>query len=310
MPYRTPEQWRREKKRRWLRQQGIFGYKPHAPVRARLLHLHDRLGIPLSVIAERASLNDEVVKKHRRGYYVEEGVRRSLRFASSSTYDAIMNARFTADDIGRFPAVGIRRRLQALQAAGFSLKLVGEIAGCDHREVHRVMHGKGRGDYVFPETARRYIAAYEKLEGADPADFGVAVSARGQCRTRAKANGFAPPHCWDPDTIDDPEAIPEWTGACGTMQGLRIHHRDGIPPCPPCLVARQGVREGVPRVDGGKLRRVREAKGMSLVGLAKRLNISDSSPYYWETGRSSPRSQEVFDLLLSVLDTSEEEICE
>jgi hypothetical protein len=42
------------------------------------------------------------------------------------------------------------------------------------------------------------------------------------------------PDHWDDDTIDDPNAVPEYTGRCGSIVGALIHLRESIPMCPPC----------------------------------------------------------------------------
>src|SRR5690606_40281199 len=38
-------------------------------------------------------------------------------------------------------------------------------------------------------------------------------------------------------SIDDPDAFPEWTGACGTVHGRQVHMREKIPMCDPCRKA-------------------------------------------------------------------------
>ncbi|HKZ21195.1 MAG TPA: helix-turn-helix transcriptional regulator [Acidimicrobiia bacterium] len=305
---------RTQAEKRYLRTVGALGFIPQGPVRRRLRHLHDTLGIPLILIAQRAGLDGETVKRHRRGYYVEDGVRHEQKFCCADTYRAIMGAKFTSADVSRFPSVGIRRRLQALQVAGFNLALIAGMTGIDYREVHRVMAGKGSRGYVHPDRARAYIAVYEKLENARPEDFGVSVSTQGQCRTRGRKNGYAPPHCWDPDTIDDPEAVPEWTGACGTPEGLRIHYRDKIPTCAPCLATREQARREAGSCksgfSGSKLRRAREARGMSIAQLGEHLGVHEGTVYYWETGRSAPRAQERVSQLCAILGVPESELTE
>lgn len=218
------------------------------------------------------------------------------------------------DDSALIDATGTRRRLAALWRDGFPIPWIQEHLGTlDVRHTQVLIKGgkavKGPA-MVRAGTAAAAVRLYDELDGRKPDEFGIPERTVSFCGAFAKKRNAAPRACWDPDTIDDPDAIPEWTGACGTPQGLRIHYRDDIPTCQPCLDSRfQGKGEKAPRVDGAKLRAARKAAGMSVAGFARRVGCDTSAVYYWETGRSAPRNQQTVDKIVTALKIGEEDIC-
>ncbi|MFC8704149.1 hypothetical protein ACFUIV_18435 [Streptomyces anulatus] len=125
-------------------------------------------------------------------------------------------------------ATGIRRRLQALGAIGYScIYLANRISTSDAR---LYLIASGKQPTVRYVLARRIIAIYEELSDT-PAP-------KGRSRTRAirnaKAKNWASPATWDDDTIDNPQARPEWTGHCGTDRGWWTHRQQNIPVCVAC----------------------------------------------------------------------------
>lgn len=305
MSYRHPEtdeERSRYKRMEYLRTIGVGGFTPAGPVQKRVRYLHDRLGLSFEQIAQRSGVDVETVKMHHRGHRWDDNA--PVEVCTKATERGILGARFQPGEGYWFPAFGVRRRLHALQAAGFNLECIATVSGKPLRDVNRMM--TGGANTLRPESARVYIAAYEKLEHTDPADWGVSQFASRYNKGRAAKHGYAPPWCWDIDTIDDPDAHPEWTGACGTPEGLRIHYRDRIPTCQACLDSRE--RKPFPAAgsvkssfSGTKLTRIRERQGMSIKGLAFRLGVDKGTVYYWETGRSAPRDQARLDQLTKVL---------
>lgn len=134
------------------------------------------------------------------------------------------------------PAVGTARRLQALAVAGWPTSRLSRETGLTPYRLVPLL--KGVTTCVTREEARSVAAVYVRLGGASPGLCGVSHIAARAARERAGAAGWAPPAAWDDDTIDDPQAIPQWTGYCGTVRGADIHERDGLPLCPPCEDAR------------------------------------------------------------------------
>lgn len=130
------------------------------------------------------------------------------------------------------PAAGTVRRLQALAVAGWPLGRLARESGLTPYRITQLVT-------TSPETAtvaeaRAVAAVYARYSGASPGLCGVSHIHARAARDRATAAGWAPPAAWDDDTIDDPAAIPQWTGHCGTARGADIHARHDIPLCPPC----------------------------------------------------------------------------
>lgn len=144
------------------------------------------------------------------------------------------------DNLGDRTAVdgtGTRRRLQALVWAGWTQSEVARRLG-----MHRANFGKTIvADLVEVATVKASRAVYDELWRVDPVTAGVPVFRAEAARRIAVSRGWAPVGAWDDDTIDDPQAFPDWTGLCGTPQGSRVHYRIGVPVCPPC---REALRIG------------------------------------------------------------------
>ncbi|CAL9665813.1 hypothetical protein SUDANB145_07390 (plasmid) [Streptomyces sp. enrichment culture] len=128
------------------------------------------------------------------------------------------------------PAAGTVRRLQALVVAGWPLGRVARESGLSPYRMECVLEAAT----VTAEEARAVAAVFARYSGASPGLCGVSHLHARAARARAHAARWAPAAAWDDDTIDDPDAIPQWTGHCGTVRGALIHERDGLPLCPPC----------------------------------------------------------------------------
>lgn len=136
------------------------------------------------------------------------------------------------------PAAGTVRRVQALVVAGWPLSRLARELGFTPSRMARLMTA-----VTVPASVARAVAAlYARYSAASPGLCGVSHIHARAARERAHAAGWAPAAAWDDDTIDDPAAVPQWTGYCGTAKGVDIHTRRDIPLCPPCqgaLVRRQ-----------------------------------------------------------------------
>jgi hypothetical protein len=161
------------------------------------------------------------------------------------TYTNILTARYvpvTGHRCGRrMDPTGVRRRMQALVADGFGYNVIGDVMGIRLQAVYQLCT---RESLAFASTLSYVVPVYEKLAGQDPYAYGATKLGVSRAKGVARRKGWAPSHCWDEDTIDDPQAAPEWTGQCGTVYGFRIHYRDGIlPVCGPCSKARTVARK-------------------------------------------------------------------
>jgi hypothetical protein len=130
-------------------------------------------------------------------------------------------------------AAGSIRRIQALGVAGWPIARLARETGLTPYRLARLM----TASTVPLESARAVAAVYARYAIASPGLCGVSHIQASAARDRAAAAGWAPGAAWDEDTIDDPDARPEWTGHCGTTRGADLHERHGIPLCPPCEAA-------------------------------------------------------------------------
>ncbi|MGW9245803.1 hypothetical protein [Streptomyces badius] len=141
--------------------------------------------------------------------------------------DRILTARPTLATVPgttKVPAVGTVRRVQALRAIGYSLAEIAAAMGMAKTALSNTVCG--RRPTVAVDTARAAQRVYKQL-GKRPGTSRRATN-------RAAVMGWAPPAAWDDDTIDDPQARPEWTGYCGTDRGWWSHRQQNIPMCAAC----------------------------------------------------------------------------
>lgn len=136
---------------------------------------------------------------------------------------------------GYVNSAGTHRRLQALMANGWPQLRLGPHIGLHPVYVGAVL----RQTRIYGTTAMNVAAAYDRLWNQDPRQHGVNVGTYKKIRSLARVNGWAPPGAWDDDTIDDPNAHPEWTGRCGTDRGWWIHQRQQLPMCARCDAAHE-----------------------------------------------------------------------
>ena len=105
------------------------------------------------------------------------------------------------------PALGSKRRLQALMRLGWSSQRIAAEAGLPHRNhVWRLLHGqKGKPTVWVQRSTQQWVnEVYDRLSMQIPT--GPYVE---RTRKYAEAQGWAPPLAWDEGTIDDPTARPK-----------------------------------------------------------------------------------------------------
>lgn len=111
------------------------------------------------------------------------------------------------DDGAVIDATGTRRRVQALAAAGWpSNALHQHVSHITHKAVERLR----TSERVTARTARAVRAFYRQAAGQTPEAHGVTPWIAARTRTYAVKNGYADAMAWDDDTIDDPNAQPEY----------------------------------------------------------------------------------------------------
>ncbi len=135
--------------------------------------------------------------------------------------------------------LGTRRRAHALVAAGWPQQHLAAHLGMTPSNYGAMLERPN----VLARRALDVRAMYDALWNAYPAEHGATPAGITRARRHAAAHGWAPVGAWDDDTIDDPEAFPDWTGQCGTHRGDKAHRRIGLlPVCEPCREARIAYR--------------------------------------------------------------------
>lgn len=293
---------------------GISMFVPAGPSRAYLALLKgDPYHMPNARIAALSGLSESNLSQIHSGHRHPGRGRAPVVEVHRDTEAAILGVRpevrVAQRGGGQVSPVGTRRRLQALAAAGFPLRHLSEQMewGSDPQPVHRLITGKSATRYVQHSTLLKARQVYDEWSGLDPADAGFSKLAVSRARASAARRGYAPPRCWDPDTIDDPDAIPEWTGRCGTVHGWLIHEKEGIPVCGPCSDAHAG---GFAVLSPAGLRDARVRANLSVADLARLTGVNRDTLGSWESGRTSPRDLSKLDLVLLALDVTLEEVIE
>ncbi|WTA33825.1 hypothetical protein OIA45_48960 (plasmid) [Streptomyces chartreusis] len=139
----------------------------------------------------------------------------------------------TLNNLGDRTAIdgtGTRRRLQALVYAGWTQSELARRIQMNRANFARTIVSS----LVEVATLKATRVVYDELWRVDPVAWGVPVFRAAASRRIAVSNGWAPVGAWDDDTIDTPEAFPDWTGRCGTPQGYSAHSYYKVPACQPC----------------------------------------------------------------------------
>lgn len=209
-----------KKRYRVSREQGRPGLVDATPARQRLQQL--RKTMSLMQIKAATGCDDANLR------LIIDGTRSQIR---RDTLDRILSLKPEPPAAGTYlDATGTRRRIQALRAIGWSARIIAETATTGEAVIERICDGQ---PCVRGVVALKILAAYAKLSHS-PAPAGRSAT---RAKNYALANKWAPPGAWDDDRIDDPDALPEWTGHCGTDRGWWLHSFNDIPTCARCEAA-------------------------------------------------------------------------
>jgi hypothetical protein len=243
-PQELDEARRDDKRRRVLKQQGNPSKMTMDETGAVVAHIKDLYynhHMSTALIARVAGTHETTIQTLMRGFRTRPEGREPVKGCWRSVGIKILAAQpvlVTSEDRtwAKTPPEGTRRRLRALLADGFSYTFISASMGMNGNH-HVWKTANNEGSFVRSVFAIRVEEVYAKLSGTRPEDYKLTKVGISRSRTTARKHGWAPSGCWDADTIDDPDTIPEWTGHCGTMVGYRIHKRDAIPACRACLDA-------------------------------------------------------------------------
>jgi hypothetical protein len=119
----------------------------------------------------------------------------------------------TADG-DRLDPIGVRRRLQALYALGWTDQDVATLLGRSRMAV-RQLRCRESQEYVFRHTHERICEVYDRLSMTVPQ--GPYAT---RCRRLAARLGYQPPLAWDDDTIDLPPAEVKRLAAVHKLQPM------------------------------------------------------------------------------------------
>ncbi|MEU3432306.1 hypothetical protein [Streptomyces sp. NPDC006863] len=210
-PCRTTRS-RVKKQQRLNRHRGIPPLVDAAPAAKRLHELHESSGWEDIARAAKTSAS-----------HIREIASGRLAQISPKTQAKIMAIRPAVTGGQYIDSTGTVRRVRALIALGYTLIDIAESANVAVARVQTLAAG-------YP-SLRRTVA--ERITNAYRA-LSETPGTNTRAKNRARANGWAPPAAWDDDTIDDPQARPDWTGYCGTDRGWWSHRQQNIPACPAC----------------------------------------------------------------------------
>lgn len=230
---------------RWRKHNGIATFVPYetSGVREHLTRLRCK-GMTPADMAAQSGVSVARIRDLADG--VSRDPDRTLSLIRVTTQVKLLSVYYTEPSArgARMSPLGTQRRLQAMQADGYPYWLIAELLGRKDKHapdrLRELTLGYGRRwKFIHYTTYRKVADVYTQTLAKWPADFGVSSRGAGVVKGKAKLRGWVPRGCWDADTIDEPEAFPEWTGECGTPAGFRIHYREHIlPVCDPCRTAK------------------------------------------------------------------------
>lgn len=124
-----------------------------------------------------------------------------------------------------------RRELQALVAGGWPMRYLGRRADLDLHTVIGIIYGRRQ---ARAGTAHTIHALYGQLWDQTPAEHRIRPHDIARSQRTAAKHHWAPALAWDDDTINDPDASPDWTGRCGSTGGYYDHTQLDTPTCQRC----------------------------------------------------------------------------
>lgn len=237
---------RLDKHRRYLRETGqprMVSGDEAKPAFAKVRDYHTR-GMACKDMAAATGLSESVLSQMINGRRYASRSDVPVTQVHRSSFDKVMAMEFVPPvrSGARLPALGARRRLQALSTLGYSHRWLADELGYQKPLIWRVSSDH-QAKYVYFKTHAAICELYSKLQYTDPRDVGLDPYQVTRAKNEAARKGYPGPGCWDEDTIDDPSAIAEWTGECGTYQGVYLHRKYGIPLCTPCRDMRNRRRQ-------------------------------------------------------------------
>ncbi|MFF9240059.1 hypothetical protein ACF1AL_14665 [Streptomyces sp. NPDC014801] len=235
----TTDQAIREAKNRWARRRRrLIGYgqwQPFtdaAPVREHVLAIK-ATGMGLASIAKHTGVNRGSLDHLLYGSHPVPPAAR-IRTENAQALLAYWPTLDDYEDHNTIDGTGTRRRMQALGAAGWTAQAIHQQIDGAHKQTLERLSSCTK---VTARLARVVRDFYNEYSAKNPEDYGVERWIADRARAHAAKRDWAPAIAWNDDTIDDPDAAPDWTGHCGTDRGWWLHRLEKIPTCALCETA-------------------------------------------------------------------------
>lgn len=235
----TTDQAIREAKNRWARRRRrLIGYgqwQPFTdaePARRHVLAIQ-ATGMGLAGIAKHTGVNRGSLDHLLYGSHPSPPAAQ-IRAENAQALLAYWPSLDDYEDRAIIDGTGTRRRMQALAAAGWPAKAIHQHTQIGNFQTIEKLRTRTK---VTSRLARAIRDFYDEVSAKTAEDYGVEPWIAGRTRTYATKHQWAGAEAWDPDTIDDPDAHPDWTGKCGTDRGWWMHGLNGIPACARCKAA-------------------------------------------------------------------------
>lgn len=209
--------WSRAGQRRLLaRLEGRPAMIPAGPVTE---HLQTLLASDMTTgqICRAANVNPSTVHDHARGAFP------NIRRTTAEKILAVKPRQY--GNVGNVSAHGSIRRLRALYAEGHTAQHIADHHDAlSERALEYIVEGARQRVSIRNHDA--IAAVYRELHGTPGPSL--------RAKERAAAERWPNAGCWDDEDIDNPNALPEWTGHCGTDRGWWMHKQQQLPMCERC----------------------------------------------------------------------------
>ena len=194
-------------------------------------------GMSQTTIARQAGVSQAVIS------YITTGRNKTCQTEKARLILTVQPRRFTGN--AERPAIGSIRRVRALYYLGHSRAAISTLSGLSVASISLL--AEARWNVIDNRAATALAAACQELARTRGNNW--------KNQRRAVAEAWAPPAAWD--DIDDPAAIPEWTGHCGTDRGFWVHSLHQLPMCPRCKAAHEAWLEEQAHLSAQELNQAR-----------------------------------------------------
>jgi len=235
----TSDQALRDAKARWMRRRRrLIGYGQWQPfVDAEPVRQHVKAIQATGMSVDNLSTVTQISASNLGRLLYPNCGRPPIAKMRTETADTLLAYWPTLDDYSDaavIDATGTRRRTRALAAMGWPVtRIHSHIGFCSVKTLEEAR----AATHVTARLARAVRDFYTWASVGSAEDHGIIPWLAKRGRTYASRQGWEDPSVWDEDTIDDPNAYPEWTGHCGTDRGWWTHRIEHIPVCAPCQAA-------------------------------------------------------------------------